>query len=191
MWLDKPETELPKSSIPLLRPQPGKQVEANLTGRPLRCYVHFASRRSWPCTGEACTLCKKGITRRFYAYYPVTGRGENVGILELTALAESQLIKQMGPLSDQPCGSVKVFRPEGRRNLPCVVKWDISQTSKKSGSSAENEDEHRASGTLTDSEMKAALMRIWKLPIQNGTLTEKEYLAKLDVAIALQTKTTI
>ena len=32
-------------------------------------------------------------------------------------------------------------------------------------------------------------MRIWKLPKFNGTLSESEYLSKLNIAIELQTKT--
>lgn len=188
MWLDKPEKELPRSTVPLLRPAPGKAIEANLTGRPLRCYVHFAMRRSWPCTGEICSLCKRGITKRFYAYYPIAGREGNVGILELTARAESSLIKAMGPFAENPCGTIKLARPGGRRNLPCVVKWIVTNTYKKSGGCSGEEDETRGSDSLTENEMKNALMRIWKLPIMNGKLTEKEYLKKLNVAITLQTK---
>ena len=188
MWLDKPQKEIPMNTIPLLRPAPGKMIEANLTGRPLRCYVHYARQRSWPCTGKDCTLCKKGITKRFYAYYPVAGRGGNAGILELTGRAESQLIKLLGPFSNEPFGTIELSRPGGRRNLPCNVKWDTSQTYKKSGGSSEKGYKTRAGDSLTAKEMKDALMRIWKLPIWNGTLSEMEYLDKLNIAIALQTK---
>ncbi len=188
MWLNQPEKDLPKTTIPLLRAKPGGTIEANLTGRPVRLCVHFAMHRSWPCTAQSCTLCKRGISRRFYAYYPVTGKGGNVGIIELTALAESQLIKLMGPFGDDPRGCIKVYRPGGRRNMPCSISWNISETYKKSASRNGDEPKQTTSGTLSEKELQDALMRIWKLPLLNGQLTEKEYLAKLNMAIELQTK---
>ncbi len=189
MWLKQPEKDLPKSTIPLLRAAPGKTIEANLTGWPLRLYVHFAARRSWPCTGRDCGLCKRGITKRYYAYYPVAGREENVGMIELTGRVEEELMKQMGPDNVEPSGHISLYRPGGRRNMPCTVAWSIEDKRKQSGGGSKENQKQSAGGTLTSKEMKDALMRIWKLPSFNGTLTENEYLAKLDAAIALQTKT--
>ena len=189
MWLDQPEKELPKNQIPLLRAKAGKTIEANLTGRPLRLYVHFAARRSWPCTASGCSLCKRGVAKRYYAYYPVIGREGNVALVELTSLVEDALITQMGPDVDVPSGNIELHRPGGRRNIPCSIQWNESEIYKQTGGGSKNDRKQTTSSTLTENEMKEALMRIWKLPKFNGTLSESEYLSKLNIAIELQTKT--
>lgn len=188
MWLEQPQKELPKSAIPLLRAASGKTVEANLTGRPMRLYVHFAKQRSWPCTGTGCGLCGKGIARRYYAYYPVAGQEGNVGMIELTAQAEDALIKLMEPNITEPSGRISLHRPGGRRNMPCTVDWSSKEIYRQTGGGKEKVHKQTASNTLSEKELKDALMRIWKLPIFNGTLSEREYLTKLNRVIAVQTK---
>jgi hypothetical protein len=59
---------------------------------------------------------------------------------------------------------------------------------KQTGGRSKDDRKQTGSCSLSEKEMKDALMRIWKLPLFNGTLSEKEYLAKLNTAIALQTK---
>lgn len=187
MWLDQPpQTKVPPQ-IPLLRPKPGERVRRKLTGDPLRCFVHFASNRSWPCTGQNCCLCKKQISRRCYAYYPTEGRDGIIGILELTAQAESSLISQMEPFSHVPCGIITVARPLGKRNNPCVVQWEEPTNNKERGSGNETNKRDRGCKTLTQNEMKTALMRIWNLPPMNGTQDEYEYLETLNEVIRLKT----
>lgn len=177
MWLDKPPETTKAGTIPLLRARAGGRVEATLTGDPLRCFVHYAAGRSWPCTNHNCVLCKKSIARRCYAYYPVQGRTNNVGILELTANVEASLKSQMEPFSHVPCGSVILTRPPGRRNTPCSIEWMEPEENGKTGGR-----------TLNEKELKAALMRIWNLPEMNGELEEREYLAKLNECIRLKTQ---
>lgn len=176
MWLSSPEKTESQPIIPLVRAKFDHPVGGELTGDPLRCFIHYCTGRSWPCTGHNCCLCKRGIGRRCYAYYPIMSKSGNVGILELTAQAESSLIKQMGPDIDTPQGTVTVSRPPGRRNLPCTVKWTESEHTLKRGGYPMERDE-----------LEKTLMRIWKLPLRNGQLEEKEYLERLNEAIRLRT----
>lgn len=176
MWLDKPPLDEKLALTPLLRPKSGGQLCVELVGPPLRVFVHYAAGRSWPCTDFSCTLCKRQIAKRFYAYYPVRGGRGGLAILELTGLAENQLTKQMDPFSHEPCGMVTVSRPPGRKNLPCTVTWKEPDGHRKSGC-----------GELSESGLKKCLMRIWNLPGMNGEEDEKKYLAKLNEIIRLKT----
>lgn len=176
MWLKSPPKTDEKDMIPLLRPRSGDSVAATLTGEPLRCFTHFAANRTWPCTGHHCVLCAKGLSKRFYAYYPVAGREGGQAILELTAQVEDSLIQQMSPTTQVPRGHVVLSRPQGKRNTPCSIKWRGTDKLLLT-----------ASLPLTHSELKAALMRIWKLPRQNGKMKENEYLEQLNEAIRLRT----
>lgn len=187
MWLDRPQTIDQKDLVPLLRAKPGREVEAKLTGDPLRCFVHYAAGRSWPCTGHKCCLCKRGIGRRCYAYYPVLGKREQIGILELTAQVEASLISQIEPFSQVPCGQVTLRRPIGRRNMPCTIEWKEPSNNKETGSDSDVPHQDRGCTTLTQSELETALMRIWNLPRRNGSMEETEYLEKLNETIRLKT----
>lgn len=187
MWLKTPPKPDQPDQIPLLRAKAGGFVEAKLTGSPLRCFVHFAANRSWPCTNRNCVLCKKGIGKRCYAYYPVLGKRNQIGILELTAQVEASLISQMEPFSQVPCGQITLKRPIGRRNLPCTIEWTEPPTYKKSGSDSDVQHKERGGDSLTESELESALMRIWNLPNRNGSMEEEEYLEKLNEAIRLKT----
>ncbi len=179
MWLDQPPKAEKLALTPLMRAKANQPIDGYLNGEPLRCFVHFAAGRSWPCTGYQCVLCKKQITKRCYAYYPVCNSKGQAAIFELTAQAESQLLDQMSKISDVPCGHMSISRPPGRRNLPCTVKWVPSDPIKKSG----NRD-------VDVKELQKSLMRIWKLPQMNGTSIESEYLAKLNEVIRLKTEHT-
>lgn len=176
MWLKSPPKTDERGTIPLLRAQPGGCVAATLTGEPLRCFVHFAAGRSWPCTGHDCVLCAKNISKRCYAYYPVSGREGGQAILELTAQVEASLIQQMSPTTQVPCGHVVLKRAAGRRNMPCSIKWRGTDKLLLT-----------ASLPLTQNELKAALMRIWNLPTQNKTMKENEYLNLLNDMIDART----
>ena len=176
MWLDKPPHVEEITQIPLLRAKANRPVRGKLAGAPLRCFIHYAAGRSWPCTGHGCVLCDKKIARRFYAYYPITGATGGIGILELTSLAEHQLIFQMEPYSHEPCGYIEVSRPPGKKNLPCSVKWMEPKTP-----------QDRTRCTLSEKELKNALFRIWKLPAINGQDDESIYIRQLNETIRLQT----
>lgn len=176
MWLDKPpQTEKP-DLIPLMRAKAGRSISGHLCGEPLRCWVHFACNRSWPCTNRGCSLCKRQVARRCYAYYPVCNDDGKHAIFELTAQAESQLINQMQEFSNVPCGHVQIHRAGGRRNMPCEVTWTAPTNNKQTGGNS-----------LDENELKTHLMRIWNLPTMNGTDEETEYLEKLNEIIRLKT----
>ena len=176
MWLEKPMTDAGDPITPLLRCKSGGSIRANLNGPPLRCYVHYAASRSWPCTGPGCSLCKRAIGKRCYAYYPVIGQNGTVAILELTALTENSLITQMEPNTDYPQGEIYIKRANGKRNNPCTIAWK-EQTNHID----------RGGRHMDEEELKRCLMRIWQLPSPNGELSEKEYLKKLNEVIRLKT----
>lgn len=178
MWLKDPPPLDTRPKIDLIRPKPGTSVEAQLIGEPLRCFVHYIAGRSWPCTGHGCTLCKRKIGRRCYAYYPVASGQNTVAILELTAQAESSLISQMAPFSDVPCGVIRVYRPSGKRNNPCSVKWTEPTNNKD-----------RRCPQLNQETLQKTLMKIWQLPEPDGKLEENEYLTLLNEVIHLKTTT--
>jgi len=179
MWLKSPMSEVKPATVPLLRPKAGGSISAVITGGPLRCFVHYCSGRSWPCTDHKCTLCKRGITRRFYAYYPCRGVTNNAGILELTAQTDAALISQMEPVTQIPKGQIKISRAGGKRNNPCQIIWR-----------EEEGPEYRGDASLNERELMEALMRIWNLPARNGEIEESEYLEKLNEAIRLKTTPT-
>ncbi|KKL60834.1 hypothetical protein LCGC14_2201340 [marine sediment metagenome] len=187
MWLDKPPQDDNPALTPLLRPKSGQQIVVELTGDPLRVFVHYAAGRSWPCTGFSCTLCKRQIAKRFYAYYPCRGNRGGLGIVELTALAEAQLTKQMEPFSDFPCGTIKVSRPAGKKNMPCKVEWFPPDKYKQTAGSSHENNKQTGCRTPTEEELKESLMRIWNLPSMNGETEEREYLSKLNEIIRLKT----
>ncbi len=153
----------------------GHSVEGFLTGEPLRVFVHYAAGRSWPCTGRGCCLCKTQIAKRFYSYYPVANEKGQKAIFELTANTEAQLLSQMTPVSDVPCGHIYIKRGGGRRNAPCVVTWK------------ESDNNHNGAGTTqTLDELKSSLMKIWCLPEQSPTSTEAEHVKIINQIIRLK-----
>lgn len=176
MWLDRPPPVKKKELIKLLRPRPGEQIFGHLCGEPLRLFLHFCTRRSWPCVGRGCSLCEREVPKRYYAYYPVHDNKGVLGIMELTSQAEDQLHQQMDPITDVASGQICVRREQGRRNNPVIVEWQQSENQKQT-----------TSNQLTPAATQATLMRIWKLPPMNGNLSEREYLASLNDTIKQRT----
>jgi len=176
MWITEPLKNQPKPTVPLLRPKAGGSVKAVLQGEPLRCYVHFASGRSWPCTVHHCSLCKRSIPKRLYAYYPVSGQQGCPGILELTATTDYLLSKQLDEYSQVAAGMVLVRRKPGKRNNPCVIEY-----------TEHIEEEYRGGSGRDLVDLKNQLFRIWNLPLRNGETTEKEYLERVAETIRLRT----
>lgn len=173
MWVDQPQTEGGRPIVPLLRCRAGGKIERRLTGEPMRCFIHYACGRSWPCTGQSCWLCKMGVGKRFYSYYPVTNSEGAVAILEMTAQVENSLIEQMSPVTQVPRGMVTIKRDPGKANNPCSIAWqDYNPTELKSFKQLEQK------------ELKRCLMRIWKLPELNGEQEDYEYLERINKAIA-------
>ncbi len=187
MWLNRPHEPEELALVPLLRARSNKPVSGELCGDPLRVFVHFAVGRSWPCTGFSCTLCKRQVAKRFYAYYPVRGSRGGTAIIELTGRAEGELLHQMNPHTDVPSGFIKVSRLSGKKNMPCKVEWKSIEEYKDTACVREDDNKNTGGGVLSESELKTALMRIWKLPTMNGEQEEREYLAKLNETIRLKT----
>lgn len=176
MWVQQAPPVTKPALTPLLRPRPGCEIYGRLCGEPLRVFLHFASGRSWPCVGRGCCLCKREIPRRYYAYYPVRDHKNVLGIMELTSQAEDQLAKQMLPVTQVTSGQVWLSRAQGRRNMPCSIKWKESETNGQI--SVE---------TLDVRGLQGALLRVWNLPQMDQDLDEREWLANINHIIEQRT----
>lgn len=176
MWVNQAPPDKKPTLTPLLRAKPGCEIYGRLCGEPLRVFLHFTAGRSWPCIGHCCCLCEEQIPRRYYAYYPVRNHKGVLGIMELTSQAESQLKKQMSPVTQVTNGQIWLRRGHGRRNMPCSIEW--------------KESEENGQPTLETIDIKGlqdALLRIWNLPIINDDQTETEWLRTINLCIAART----
>jgi inactivated superfamily I helicase len=173
VWLDTPQPMEQDRSVPILRPQPGRSIQGELAGECLRCFIHWHKGRTWPCTGSGCELCKRETSRRVYSFYPVRGKNGQAGIIEMTALAEAQLLEQMSPHTQVPSGTITISRPPGKRNASCHVDWKPA-----------TEPSQPFMHTIDQKKwMEDALCRLWKLPRRNGEQTEEERTERLNQSI--------
>lgn len=176
MWIQTPPPVKKSDLTPLLRPRPGQNISGRLCGEPLRVFLHFTSGRSWPCVGRGCCLCKREVPRRYYAYYPIRNDKGKLGILEMTSQVEDDLSKQMNPVTQVTSGHVCLYRPIGRRNMPCSIEWSMSNNN---GESTVENIEVRG--------LQGALCRIWNLPCMNQDLDESEWLETINNIIDKRT----
>jgi hypothetical protein len=178
MWIEKPCSDEISQVIPLLRVKAGGQVTARLTGSPRRVAVHYYQSRSWPCTISPCSLCKLGISRRIYAFYPVVSKSGQLGILELTSPADHALSRLLGPYFENPEGIVTVTRAGGKRNNPLHVNWRLDVEKGWSQSKG-----------LDQRELINCLFRIWGLPqLKNGDNGEDHVFKVADAIRSLTSK---
>jgi hypothetical protein len=182
VWIDR-ESEGPAGSfVPLIRPGAGKRIRVYLTGEPARVYVHYFNRRSLPCVGPGCGLCKLGTSRRLYTYWPCVSESGTPAILELTALTEAMLLEQMHQVTHEPRGRVDAYRPPGKNNNPVEVNWeDRPSPASKTGR------------PLDLSDVREALCKLWQIPVETDELQNGEYnkalVASILSKIAALTKT--
>lgn len=123
MFLSQPpqkNTYLPH----IVRVKSGQTVKARLAGPPLRCLTHYVSRRTQPCIKnhpQGCPLCQHVANPRYYAYWPIAGSSGLQAAVELTELAELQLLQIIGSNTPALGTAVTFHRPSGRRNNPVEV----------------------------------------------------------------------
>jgi hypothetical protein len=121
-------------------------------------------------------LCKRGISTRIYAYYPVSGESGGPGILELTQHAENSLFSQMGAYFEKPEGFLIASRKAGKRNNPVHVNWKLELPAKWT-----------AGQSMTKFKLGQSLFRIWGLPLKEEGETDCEFYARTEEVIRLRT----
>ena len=168
---DRPATE-PSRFVRLVRPRPGETVQTLITGERSWTFVHYAFKRSWPCTLYHCWFCKRELTRRLYAYYPALLRHQTPAILELTANAADRLEKLHLPFQDDPIGILTITRPKTRKNAPLDIAWVTPTPAQR------DQAEHACKP-----DVMTAMFKIWNLPEPNGETDTSEYVAKLESII--------
>jgi hypothetical protein len=173
MWLTKSETQQARPWVEVVRPRPGQTVRVMIVGEPLRLFIHFHRRRTWPCTLVHCPLCKQHVSRRIYSYYPAVKPCGTRVLLELTALGEESLLKEMEEVTTEPSGIASVSRPGGRRNQPVKVEWVPGDPEKA-----------KKHGRLGTSWTQSALFRLWDLPEPSDDLCNGEHAEHLAKVIA-------
>jgi hypothetical protein len=176
MWISHPIPDHSPPPIPILRAPAGKELRVLLRGEARRLFLHFAAGRTWPCVEGRCSLCKRGVARRVYAYYPCYTRSMSPAVLELTGQAEGALLAQMAAETDIPRGVVQVSRSPVRRNSPVEVVW-----------SAEPAEHAGLPDALSPAALENALLRVWELPPRNGEADEAEWLARVAAEVERRT----
>jgi hypothetical protein len=88
-WQNRPPEPTEFAGIRLVRVGPGKSIEAIITcDHLIGANTHFAHRRTQPCTGPDCSLCRDAVPARWHGYLSIwSTRNRSQAVLELTALA--------------------------------------------------------------------------------------------------------
>lgn len=139
MFLSAPRPQ--QAHLPhIVRIKSGQTLNARLAGDPLRVLTHYHDGRTYPCLKAAngeCPLCDAIANPRYYAYWPISGSTGNQAAVELTELAELQLLAILPPDRAHFGQLVTFHRPSGRRNnpvqisLPLVIPNDEEARQKK------------------------------------------------------------
>lgn len=161
-----------KTGLPhLIRIKSGQTLTARIAGTPIRVQTHYIFGRTYPCISsrdQSCPLCDHISTPRYYAYWPVRGSTGRAGAVELTELAETQLLEIL-PDSDPGIGVLVMFhRPGGRRNNPVEVSIPLVRS---------NSDAVIASTcqTVDPDLITDTLLRIWGCPERSPGITTSDY----------------
>lgn len=157
-------TEQPSTFVPLIRVRNGTPTTLLITGDRRWTFTHFAKRRTWPCIGPGCPWCRLHFSRRLYAYYPCLSKDRKPAILELTALAASELEKQHQSFRDDPIGIVTLQRVSKSKNATLQVLWkEATEPLQEEARQAEKPD------------VEASMMKIWQLPSCTEHTDQEEY----------------
>jgi hypothetical protein len=110
----------------------------------------------------------KGLSKRYYAYYPLQSGKGTTAVVELTASSEAVLVDF---LKQQPKMSVPLLtvkRQPGRKNNPIQVSVDFKHLSYE---------EMAAFGSkMIDKDMiKRTLCKLWSMPEWSTGMNEEEY----------------
>ena len=158
-------------SLTILRAKAGSPIVGMIAGLPVRCLTHYFRKKTVPCVMSShreCPLCTKGLSKRYYAYYPLQSGKGSLAVIELTASSEAALVDF---LKNQPPMSLPVLtvkRQAGRKNNPLIVNVDFKHCS---------HEEMAAFGSKTVDKdiVKRTLCRLWSMPEWSPGMNEDEY----------------
>ena len=155
--------ERPPSRVQLphiLRVKSGQTLKGRLAGLPVRVETHYIKNRTLPCvrhTAPECPLCEHVGNPRYYSYWPIAGAQGMTAAVELTELAERQLI-QLLPDDSLGWGTLVQFhRPSGRRNNPVEVSFPYNLSNNE-------ENLKKAVINLAPEAVHQTLFRLWECP---------------------------
>jgi len=164
----------PKKHLPhILRIKSGQTLTSRLAGNPVRTETHFFKTRTLPCIREthgSCPLCQSVGNPRYYAYWPVRGKTAAAAAVELTELAELELMHTLG--NDQ-CGYGRLItfhRPAGRRNNPIQISLPMHVPK-------DEESRQKKVQPVATQDVQATLFRLWECP---ETLVGESWAAYLE-----------
>lgn len=159
MFLDHAPS--PRPQLPhILRVKSGQTLKGRIAGIPVRVETHYVKQRTLPCikaSAPDCPLCESVGNPRYYSYWPLAGKNGLPAVVELTELAELQLLEVL-PKDRPSFGTLVQFhRPAGRRNNPVQVDIPFNL-------SAHEEDIQKGVVTLSPERIHQTLFRLWECP---------------------------
>jgi len=181
MFLNEPpkrENHLPH----LVRLKAGQTLTTRLAGEPLRVHTHFATGRTLPCVNSdqtLCPLCELIGPPRYYAYWPIRGKSNQAGAVELTALAEQELLA-LFPEGNPPFGQrLQFHRPNGRRNNPVQISIPFLEDPHEKARKTEVV-------PVSPSDVQRTLFRLWEAPPMADGESLEVYLDRIIPVLAVR-----
>lgn len=175
MFLNRPPEK--KKHLPhIVRIKSGQTLNARLAGDPLRCFTHYADRRTYPCVRnhpDGCPLCAFVGNPRYYAYWPISGSTGLQAAVELTELAEWQLLQILERSANHFGHLVTFHRPSGRRNNPVQISTPAVLP----------KDDHARRQKIKPLEISAiqeTLFRLWDCPERHPLEPMDRYLDRVE-----------
>jgi hypothetical protein len=158
--------------IKILRATASRRVQGMLAGVPVRAFTHWYRNKTLPCCQSCrveCPLCTRGLSKRYYAYYPIRNSRGLTAAVELTATAEAQLLDHLHQSNAWEVPIITVSRPAGKKNNPLAVDCEYRTLSE--------EDFVKFCDKQIDEDLvKRALCRLWNVPEYGNEFKEDEYL---------------
>ena len=115
-----------------------------------------------------CPLCKKGHSKRYYAYYPIQSGKGTTAVIELTASSEATLVDFLKQMPEMSIPVLTVKREAGRKNNPVIVSVDYRHVSREEFVSF-------AGKTIDKDLIKRTLCKLWNMPDWEAGENENDY----------------
>jgi hypothetical protein len=175
MFTDSMPDSSRENYLTVLRATSKKPVTGLMAGMPVRAMTHYWQTKTWPCTmleSLECPLCMKGLSKRYYAYYPIRGRNGSAAVVELTGSAETALLDQLKLKDPRDLPIVKVTRAPGKRNNPLEVSVEFRHCSEEEWAAYENK-------IVDENLIKSTLCRLWNIPAFDPKIEHNEMLLRV------------